>query len=127
MTCARHPDENINHSDNTRAGRWDFASPYVMRFRVVRFKLKSGIYETLATSLPREVFSLDDLRELFHARWGIETAFRELKYGVGLVNLHGKSMEFAMQEIYASMILSNFCARIAGQAVMETRERRSPL
>ena len=116
-----HSNPDRVYSGNTRAGRWDFTSPYVMRFRVVRFKLKSGVYETLATSLPREVFSLDDLRELYHARWGIETAFRELKYGIGLINLHGKSMEFAMQKIYASMIMSNFCARIARQVVMETR------
>lgn len=30
-----------------------------------------------------------EIKELYHARWGIETAFRELKYGIGLVNLHG--------------------------------------
>ena len=40
----------------------------------------------------------------YHARWGIETAFRELKYGFGLVNLHGKNDDFVKQEIFAAML-----------------------
>ncbi|MBE6612998.1 MAG: hypothetical protein E7632_10945, partial [Ruminococcaceae bacterium] len=70
-----HANPDREYSDNTRAGRWDFPSPYPIRFRVVRFQLNTGVYETLTTSLPREKFTADDLRELYHARWGIETAF----------------------------------------------------
>ena len=57
--------------------------------RVVRFKLDTGEYETMATSLPRTL-SISEIKELYHSRWGIETAFRELKYSIGLINLHGK-------------------------------------
>ncbi|MCI8677956.1 MAG: transposase, partial [Lawsonibacter sp.] len=32
---------------------------------------------------------VDDLKEIYHRRWGIETSFRDLKYSAGLVNLHG--------------------------------------
>ena len=60
--------------------------------------LDTGQYETLVTSLPRS-FTLQEIKELYHARWGIETAFRELKYGFGLVNLHGKNDDFVNQEI----------------------------
>lgn len=105
------------YSDRTRAGRWDFPSPYPMKFRVVRFMLDTGGYETLATSLPRS-FTLSDMKELYHSRWGIETAFRELKYGLGLVNLHGKKDDFVKQEIFASMIMSNFCSRISREAAI---------
>lgn len=83
-----HKREDRVYSNRTRAGRWDFPSPYPMTFRIVRFQLETGEYETLATSLPRS-FTLAEIKELYHARWGIETAFRELKYGLGLVNLHG--------------------------------------
>ena len=76
------------YSPKTNAGRWDFPSPYPMKFRVVRILLDTGEYETLATSLPRSI-TPSEIKELYHARWGIETAFRELKYGLGLVNLHG--------------------------------------
>lgn len=112
-----HKREDKVYSSKTRAGRWDFPSPYPMKFRVVRFQLDTGEYETLATSLPRSI-TLSEIRELYHARWGIETAFRELKYGIGLVNLHGKKDEFVKQEIFAAMIMSNFCSRIANEVVI---------
>lgn len=114
--------KNRVYDEKSQFGSWDFPSPYNMKFRVVRFLLNTGEYETLVTSLPRS-FTLAEIRELYHARWGIETAFRELKYGVGLVNLHGKKDEFVMQEIYTAMIISNFCNRISGQIIIEKKER----
>lgn len=112
--------ESRAYSAKTKASRWDFPSPYNMQFRVVRFMLSTGEYETLVTSLKRGPggFSIEELKELYHARWGIETAFRELKYGLGLVNLHGRSDEFVRQEIFAALIMANFCSRIASQVVI---------
>ena len=109
------------YSTKTNSGRWDFPSPYPMKFRVVRILLDTGEYETLATSLPRSI-TASEIKELYHARWGIETAFRELKYGLGLVNLHGKKDEFVKQEIFAAMIMSNFCSRIANAIVMKQKK-----
>ena len=102
----------------THRGRWDFPSPYSMRFRICRFMLDNGEFETVATSLPQS-FTLDDIRELYHLRWGIETSFRDLKYTLGLVNLHGKSDDFAMQEIYASLTAVNFASRICKAIVVD--------
>lgn len=116
----RKNEERI-YSSKTRAGRWDFPSPYPMTFRVVRFKLETGEYETLATSLPRSI-TLAEIKELYHARWGIETAFRELKYGLGLVNLHGKKDDFVMQEIFAAMTTANFCSRIVNEVVLRKNQ-----
>lgn len=101
----------------TRRGRWDFPSPYPMKLRVCRFLLDNDEFETVATSLPRS-FSLDDIRELYHLRWGIETSFRDLKYTLGLVNLHGKSDAFAEQEIYASLTAFNFASRVCNEVVV---------
>ena len=36
-------------------------------------------------------------------RWGIETAFRELKYAIGLTCFHAKNPEYIKQEIYAKL------------------------
>ena len=101
----------------TRRGRWDFPSPYSMRFRICRFLLDNGEFETVATSLPRS-FTLADIRELYHLRWGVETSFRDLKYTLGLVNLHGRSNAFAEQEIYASLTAFNFASRVCQQVVI---------
>ena len=101
----------------TRRGRWDFPSPYPMRFRICRFQLDNGEFETVATSLPAS-FALEDIKELYHLRWGLETAFRDLKYTLGLVNLHGKSDAFAEQEIYASLTAFNFASRVCHEVVI---------
>ena len=113
--------KNSKEGSKTRRGRWDFPSPYPMCLRIVRFQLDSGVFETIATSLPN-TFTLDDIRELYHLRWGIESSFRDLKYTVGLANLHGKNDDFAEQEIYAAMTMFNFTSRIAREAVIRQPE-----
>lgn len=112
------------NSPKTKIGRWDFPSPYELKFRVVRFLLDTGTYETLVTSLPRDKFSIQDLKELYHMRWEIETSFRKLKYTVGLIALHGKSDEFVAQEIYAALIAINLFERLANEAVIRNADNR---
>lgn len=104
-------------NSKTRHGRWDFPSPYPMRFRICRFQLDDGQFETVATSLTRS-FTLDSVKALYHLRWGIETSFRDLKYTLGLVNLHGRSDAFAEQEIYASLTAFNFASRVCNEVVV---------
>ena len=113
--------KNSKEGSKTRRGCWDFPSPYPMCLRIVRFQLDSGVFETIATSLPN-AFTLEDIRELYHLRWGIESSFRDLKYTMGLVNLHGKSDCFAEQEMYAAMTMFNFTSRIAREAVIRQPE-----
>ena len=112
------------NSPRTHVGKWDFCTPYTIKVRAVRFMLDTGKYETILTSLPRDVFSIQDIKEIYHMRWGIETSFRKLKYFADLVNLHGKSDEFAAQEIYAALIIYNFCERIAGSVVISKCDKR---
>lgn len=112
------------YSAKTRKGRWNFPSPYPMKLRIVRILLDTGEYETLATSLPPS-FTPEQMKHLYHARWGIETAFRELKYNYGLVNLHGKSEKFVRQEIFASMLMASACSRIIKKVVIQQRDGNS--
>lgn len=72
---------------------FDYLNPkedklYDLLIRIVRFEIADSVYETLYTNLPREDFSVDVLKKLYRLRWGIETAFIELKYNVGLASLH---------------------------------------
>lgn len=57
----------------------------------------------------------------FRKRWGIETSFRELKYTLRLINLHGKSNNFVQRKIYATLTMYNFCSRIAGAVVVKQK------
>ena len=70
---------------------------YPMNFRIVRFPIAEGKYEVLITNLPKNEFSIEELKELYHMRWGIETSFRELKYSIGLIHFHSKKVEHINQ------------------------------
>lgn len=83
---------------------------YPISFRVVRFMVKEGLYETVITNLPANRFPPSLLRMLYHKRWGIETSFRDLKYTLALTHFHAKKRSFIMQEIFAKMTLYNFAS-----------------
>lgn len=93
---------------------------FKISFRIVRFKVESS-YVCVATNLPAGDFPPDLLRQLYRLRWGEESSFRELKYTIGLVNFHSKIKEMILQEIYARLILYNFCEMVVSHAVVQTR------
>lgn len=83
-----------------------------MNLRVVRFPISDNEYECILTNLPDNEFSIDEIKELYALRWGIETSFRELKYAVGLACFHSKKREYIIQEIWARLILYYFFGRM---------------
>lgn len=58
--------------------------------------------------LPRDEFPTDVLKELYKMRWGIETAFEELKYNVGLANIHGKKRILCFKKFILHLPFSYF-------------------
>lgn len=107
---------------NKTSQTWDFESPYRMTIRIVRFKITEDKYETIATSLNRFKFPAERIKELYSMRWGIETSFRDLKYTIGMLNFHARKGSSIMQEIYASLVMYNFSARITACAVVMQAE-----
>ena len=95
---------------------------YEMRMRIVRFPISEDNYECIITNLPEEKFSSQEIKELYHLRWGIETSFRELKYAIGLVNFHAKKLDYIKQEIWARIILYNFCEAITMHTIVNQKE-----
>lgn len=89
----------------------EYKQVYELSFRVVRIKLENENYVTLITNLDKE-FTVEDIKDLYSLRWKHETAFSELKYSVGLMNLHAKKKDSVFQEIFARLILYNFCKSI---------------
>ena len=78
---------------------------YKMNLRVVRFKITDDTYECLVTNLTRDEFDLNELKKMYHMRWDIETAFKVLKYIIGMMAFHSKKRHFIQQEIYAAILL----------------------
>ncbi|MNW59962.1 Transposase DDE domain protein [compost metagenome] len=99
---------------------------YPMSFRVVRFVLPSGTYETVITNLSTAEFPPYELRCIYNMRWGIETSFRALKYTVGLTNFHAKRQVSIAQEIFARMIMYNFAEMMTSHVVISQMDKRHP-
>ena len=95
---------------------------YDIEFRIVRFLADDGKYVCVATNLPREEFPLGEIKKLYRMRWSEETSFRELKYTIGLINWHSKKYDGIIQELYARMILYNFCEMAVCHAVVTTKD-----
>jgi hypothetical protein len=93
-------------------------------FRVVRFVLPSGTYETVITNLSADDFPPEELKSIYNMRWGIETSFRALKYTVGLTSFHAKRRESIIQEIFARMIMYNFAEMMTSHVVISQMDKR---
>ncbi len=90
---------------------------YPMNIRIVRFPITETSYEIVLTNLPDSI-TPEMLKELYNKRWGIETSFRELKYSIGLNAFHSKKYDFILQEIWARLLLYNFCEMITTNVVI---------
>lgn len=92
---------------------------YSMEMRILRFAISEDSYECIITNLPPEEFDMSTIKKLYQLRWGIETAFRELKYAIGMTAFHSKKVDFIRQEIYARLIMYNFCEIITTHVIIE--------
>ena len=94
---------------------------YPIKFRVISIRVSPDVYEYLMTNLDPLECSSDDIKHLYHLRWGQETSFRDLKYTIDLVHLHAKKRSFVDQEIWSKLILYNFCETIT-RHISKTRQ-----
>lgn len=100
---------------------------YPISLRVFRFKISEDGYEDIITNLPPEEFSADEIKHLYNLRWGIEISFRELKHVIGASNFHSKKRRYIEMELWARLLVYNFCTIITGHAVIRRRGRKHPL
>ena len=103
---------------------WGTDGFYPFSFRIVRFKISEGSTETLITNLDRNSFPAEELKHLYHLRWGIETSFRQLKYTIGLSLFQSKKVEYITQEVFARLTMYNFCELITSHVVIQNKRRK---
>ena len=97
---------------------------YKMSLRVVRFKITDDTYECLVTNLTRDEFDLTELKKMYHMRWDIETAFKVLKYIIGMISFHSKKRNFIQQEIYSAILLHCLTNIITERIQIEQSDKR---
>ena len=84
-----------------------------LRLRVLKFPISDHSFEYIVTNLPLYAFSLQTIKDLYHVRWNLETAFRHLKYAGNMVHIHSLKQDHLFQEIYAKLTLYNFSSFMA--------------
>lgn len=87
--------------------------------RFVKIKLSSGEEEFLLTNLDQNTFTTEQIYELYGLRWGIETAYEELKNKLQLENFSGTKPVIIEQDIYTSVYLLNIMQDIIQDAEQE--------
>ena len=83
---------------------------FSMRF--VTVALEDGTQEILATNLPRDEFPQEKFGEIYHMRWGIETAYEVLKDRLKIENFTGMKPTLLEQDINSTIYVSNLAEDI---------------
>lgn len=127
-----HPELSDQYRFICKDVAFDYIDPkgqteYPISLRILRFPISEDGYENIITNLPPEEFPVDEIKRLYHLRWGIETSFRELKHVIGASNFHSKKREYIEMEVWARLLLYNFCSIITGHVVINRKGRKHPL
>ena len=83
---------------------------FSMRF--VKVCLDDGKSEIFATNIPRDKFPEECFAELYHMRWGIETAYEVLKDRLKIENFTGIKSVLIEQDINSTIYVSNLAEDI---------------
>lgn len=81
------------------------------QLRLIKVELPNGELEVLATNLfDIKKYPTKDFKELYAKRWGIETAFDEIKNQLKLAVFSGYKSQFVFQDLWAVFIFYNIRA-----------------
>lgn len=94
-----------------------------IKIRVIKFKPDSGQEEILITNLTKEELTLDEAKELYFKRWGIETRFDTLKNRLELENFSGEKPLIIEQDFYATQFVSNMAAIFKHDAEEQLKQK----
>ena len=86
--------------------------------RLVSIQLSSGEKEVLATNLTdREKYTLADLKELYHLRWGVEEGYKSFKKVLHIENFSGRTPQAIRQDFHARVFMLNMATMIRTQGI----------
>lgn len=75
-------------------------------YRIVKIPLSTGEIEILMTNLD-DTFTIDDLKEIYRQRWGVETAYNYFKNTLMLGTFSGYSALAVKQDLWCVLIAYN--------------------
>ena len=68
QSCKRKQKNRQYVERKKKPNQWDFGDKESLSIRIVRFKITENTYETIFTSLPRDKFSIEDIKKLYGIR-----------------------------------------------------------
>ena len=108
--------------DETELVQEVLSKTFVIRMAIIDIG-KEG-KEFLITNLSDDEATIEELKELYHARWDIETAFRDMKKDLKLEEFSGRRERLILQDVYACawvfnmvqfIIMERKCSLIQGK------------
>lgn len=76
-----------------------------IKVRIVKIMLNTGEIELLVTSLiDKQTYSLENINELYHYRWGVAEGFKNLKPKMKVEQFGARKPEGVFQEFYAHVL-----------------------
>lgn len=91
--------------------------------RLVAIDLSSGEKEVLLTNLSdRQQFSIQDLKDLYHMRWGVEESYKSFKKTLHIEYFSGKSAHSIKQDFYARVFMLNMATMVRTQGIDPNNE-----
>ena len=91
--------------------------------RLVVIELNDGKKEILCTSLVKtKKYKLEDLKQLYHLRWGIEEAYKLFKVRANMDSFSGMTALSVRQDFHAGIFAMNLCAMINFPIEQKVRE-----
>ena len=91
--------------------------------RISVIELEDGTKEILCTSLlDRKNYTMEDLKQLYHLRWGIEEAYKLFKVRADMDSFSGMTALSVKQDFYAGVFAMNLCAMVSFPIEQKVRE-----
>ena len=78
-----------------------------LNLRILTIELDNGKTETLLTNIFNKEFQIEDFKELYNLRWGIETNYNTMKNRLNIENYSGKKRITMEQDIYSKFLKYN--------------------
>ncbi len=83
-----------------------------LKMRLIKYEINGHSYY-LGTTLFGSHYTIDALKEVYHARWGVEELYKVSKQWIEVDDFHGRSERTVKQELFAHFVLitmSRLCA-----------------
>lgn len=95
-------------------------SPHVdvtpLPIRLIKYKIGDKLYCLGTTLLNQNQYPIQDFRDVYHARWGVEELYKISKHIFNIEDFHAKSERGVKQEVFAHFVLITMNRIFANQA-----------